>query len=223
MKTDTDSNSRGLTRIEVVVIVAGLVLLVLLVLVGLPTLDLGHNMTRAERINCSNNLHQIALAADVWAEDHQGNYPAQVSGTNGGAREDAVHGLAAPVFEVMSNELNGPQILMCAADKKRYRAANFNSHLSNSNLSYFISLDATTNSDPLMFLAGDRNLQSSGVPLRSGALHTIFPTTAIGWTDELHHKNGNILVADGSVQQWSSAAIQTAVTNGMNTNRIDVP
>jgi hypothetical protein len=218
MKMDTDSNSRGLTIIEVVVIIAGLIMLAA---VALPMIDRPRRCG-GPRITCANNLHQIAVAAKTWALDNQDHYPYQVSGTNGGAREDALRGFAAPVFEAMSNELNSTIALICPADVNRSSAPSFGPSLHNSNLSYFVSLDAIDD-NPQMFFAGDRNLQSNGVPLRGGAMHRMVPTSTVGWTKELHNRIGNILLVDGSVQEWSGAALQSAVATGMNTNRIDVP
>jgi len=28
------------------------------------------------------------------------------------------------------------------------------------------------------------------------------------WTDKMHQKNGNVLICDGSVQQWSSSKLR---------------
>ncbi len=146
----------------------------------------------------------------------------QVPSADGGAREDALRGNAARAFVVMSNELNTPKILLCPLDVKRSGITSFGSRLYNSNISYFISVDAT-DSIPQMFLAGDRNLETNGVPLRGGAMHRMVPTSTVGWTRELHNRAGHILLVDGSSQDWTNAALQSAVATGMNTNRIDVP
>ncbi len=84
-------------------IIAGLIMLAA---VALPMIDRPRRCG-GPRITCANNLHQIAVAAKTWALDNQDHYPYQVSGTNGGAREDALLRICARRFsEAMSNELN---------------------------------------------------------------------------------------------------------------------
>ena len=90
--------------------------------------------------------------------------------------------------------------------------------LSNSNLSYFIGLDAQ-DTNPQMFLIGDRNLTNGPLPPnRILTLNTNFP---VGWTRELHRYRGNIGLADGSVQQFSGSALSTACQS--STNRLAFP
>jgi len=108
-------------------------------------------------------------------------------------------------FQVMSNELSDPRILVCPADTKRVAAANFTNAFGNENISYFIGLDADENY-PGMILSGDRNI-TNGQPLQNHVM-TITAQTPFGWTSEMHNGQGNIGLADGSVQQVSSAAFQ---------------
>jgi len=54
---------------------------------------------RAMRIVCVNHLKQIGLAARIWANDHNGDYP--------------------PDFGSMTNELQTLSILQCPSDKTR--------------------------------------------------------------------------------------------------------
>src|SRR6185369_11481065 len=73
---------------------------------------------RAQEINCSNNMKQIGLAFKVWAVDNNDQFPWACSVTNGGTRELAVRGADTidpnPIhFEVLSNELFTPKILVC--------------------------------------------------------------------------------------------------------------
>jgi len=66
--------------------------------------------------------------------------------------------------------------LICPADD-RFAATNF-TFLSNSNISFFIGLDATE-TDPQSFLSGDRNL-TNGTPIQNGILK-LMPNRATGW------------------------------------------
>jgi prepilin-type processing-associated H-X9-DG protein len=45
---------------------------------------------------------------------------------------------------------------------------------------------------------------------------TNFPTTStvsVGWMDNMHAKQGNVALADGSVQQFSRSRLQEALRN----------
>jgi len=125
--------------------------------------------------------------------------------------------------------------------------------LCNANVSYFVGRDAVEN-NPQMLLAGDRNIYGSSTlttygtaqstqnggygdspdhgssPTLTGglfAMGTNFLATATApcWTDKMHQKQGNVLLADGSVQQLSSSRLRdqlrntgdTTTTTGVNT------
>lgn len=172
-------------------------------------------------INCLNNLHQIGLADKTWALDNLDNYATEVSITNGGAREFALAGNVAKAFEVMSNELNTPKVLICPVDAGRSQATLFNSTLSNRNVSYFMAIDAS-DSLPNMFLAGDRNITTNGVQLTPG-VHLLRTNALVGWTSAIHKNSGNILIVDGSAMQWNNAAFRTALVASGTSNRVAVP
>ena len=153
-------------------------------------------------------------------------FPTEVSVTNGGAMEAASNGDVFFVFQVMSNELNTPKILFCPTDNKQIRAACVSNDgwltLSNTNLSYFIGLDA---SDvlPNSFLSGDDNFLIGGAEAKPG-IQTILTNTPIAWSETRHEKQGNIALADGSVQGFSSLALKAALkTTGLPTNRLAMP
>jgi prepilin-type N-terminal cleavage/methylation domain-containing protein len=101
-----------------------------------------------------------------------------------------------------------------------------NGYFCNNKISYFIGVD-TTDNYPQMFLAGDRNIYGfapgqATLPATFGnngygnnactpyAMGTNFPGTVVApcWTDKMHQKNGNVLICDGSVQQWSSSKLR---------------
>ena len=123
-------------------------------------------------------------------------------------------------FQVMSNELSTPKVVICPADEQRFFATNF-TDFNNSNVSFFYGVDATE-TNPAMFLTGDRNI-TNGVRIRNGVL-TLTTNELAGWTSDLHNKVGNICLADGSVQQLSIANLQTSIANtGVETNRLQMP
>jgi len=112
--------------------------------------------------------------------------------------------------------------------------------LQNMNISYFVGRDATEET-PQMFLAGDRNIDGSAVNTTYNSTvnggygnspdHTAVSngqvvsmgtnwastgnaaTAAPCWTAKTHQSQGNVLLADGSVQQFSSSGLRTALQN----------
>ena len=122
-------------------------------------------------------------------------------------------------FQAMSNLLADPKVLVCPSDIW-LPAANLGSGLSNTNLSYFLGLDVQ-DTNPQMVLTGDRNLTNGPLPPdRILVLNTNFP---LGWTREMHHYQGNIGLADGSVQQYSNSRLTEALRNASFTNRLAMP
>ncbi len=190
----------GLTLIELMIVMIVLGMAALILLPGL-TYHSGCKV-RAPRINCVNNLKQVGVAFQTWAIDHNGNYPMRMSVTNGGTME--VVSNVSFSFQVMSNELSTPKLLLCPAEKRRQFATNFLADLSNAKISYFIGINAEKDK-PDMFLAGDRNV-TNAAGIKGGFLDLTTNQPA-GWTDQLHERQGNIGLADGSVQQFSSSKL----------------
>ena len=218
MKPSLSSNAeRGLTLLEIFVILAVISVLALLLVPALNRAKI-----RAERISCVSNLKLMGLACRVWESDHNDLYPMAVAGTNGGTMEFITGPNAWRHFQVMSNELSTPYILICPAESDRMRsvAASFD-FMSNSNISYFVGLDANEN-NPQMILFGDRNI-TNGAPVKNGLLD-LSTNRPSGWTAEMHNGVGNIALADGSVQQLSTLNLQSTVTNtGIATSRLQMP
>ena len=112
--------------------VAGVVLVVLaLVLVGYQLTRPPGDWHRSRHLYCSNNLKQIGLSFRVWAIDNDGQFPFNVSTNAGGAMEFCVRGRdgfdsnAALHFQVMSNELSTPILLVCPKDWSTKPATGF--------------------------------------------------------------------------------------------------
>jgi prepilin-type N-terminal cleavage/methylation domain-containing protein len=201
-QTATCSKSRrcaGFTFTELLVVltVAGSLLLVGLILLA-PA-----DTKKARRINCLNNLKQVGTAFNLWAGDNLA-FPTHVPTNRGGASELVGGGEVWLVFRTMSNELNTPKIVLCPSDT-RWMAVSFDV-LYNTNISYFIGLDAVPER-PGSLLTGDRNLEVTGKPASAGQL-TLLAGERVGWTKAQHVRCGNIGLADGSVQQLSNAGLQ---------------
>jgi len=147
-------------------------------------------------------------------------------------------------FMVMSNELSTPKVVICPSENEgRMQSSTFGGtipagsanivpYTNDLNTSYFVGVDAV-DTNPQMFLTGDHNLGADGnlTPLRGFvtapsqyspdfkvSLGTNFVNNAgVGWLDTMHSKQGNIGLADGSVQQYSRSRLQEALRNSGDT------
>lgn len=150
------------------------------------------------------------------------------------------------MFLVMSNELNTPKILNCPSDNapshnatlaaqgNHMQATVFGPTLTGAGAaqgfendqyaSYFVGVDAIDTA-PGMFLTGDHNLgtganQSVKTPqFISAGTNNNWAVTTIGWQDNGHSKAGNVGLADGSVQGFSTTAFRQGLNNTSDTGR----
>ena len=101
----------------------------------------GPDWPRRQPITCVNNLKQIGLAFRTWAIDHDGRFPFNCTTNNGGTLELCARGPdgfdtnADLHFQVMSNDLSTPLILVCPKDRSRKPARDFQ-HLEAANVTY---------------------------------------------------------------------------------------
>jgi hypothetical protein len=207
----------ALTLFEVGVVVA---IILLLAAVLLPLLAV--SKVKSSRVGCVNNLKQVGLSYRIWEGDNGDINPMGVSVTKGGSMEMVATGDVAQTFQVMSNELSTPRILVCPNDTNRDYAVNFGS-LANSNLSYFVGVDSTNDTNPQMILSGDCNLQIGGKPVKPG-LFSFWTNDPVTWTATRHISSGNLGLADGSVQSTTSAGLHDyLVPTAIATNRLAIP
>jgi prepilin-type N-terminal cleavage/methylation domain-containing protein/prepilin-type processing-associated H-X9-DG protein len=151
------------------------------------------------------------------------------------------------MFLACSNELSTPKILFCPAEyEQQYRQsatsfspANVGNVVSavpftnDLNVSYFIGVDATE-TQPQMFLTGDHNLGGNANPPTIAfnavapnpseshpfvCLGTNFGGTGPAFMDNQHSKQGNVGLADGSVQGFSRSRLQEAAKNSNDSAR----
>ena len=181
------------------------------------------HQNQSSEIQCVNNLKQIGLAFRIWEGDNGDKLPMRVPAKKGGAMEPALRGNVAPVFQVMSNELATPRILLCPADADRFAAKNFTTGFDNSTVSYFAGVDAADDK-PAMFLSGDDNFAIGSRPVKSGLLLLLATNASVSWTAARHVNRGNIGLADGAVMTTGSSTLrQLLVQTGVATNRLALP
>jgi prepilin-type processing-associated H-X9-DG protein len=203
---------------ELVLVIGCLVLLAALLLPALP-----RSHTRSSHLSCVNNLKQIGLCFKQEAIDmgYGGRFPMQVSVTNGGTIELVPRGMVFPHFQVASNTLTTPKLLVCPDDERRNWATNFTSDLTDKNLSYFLNVDSA-NGDPRSLLCGDRNITNKA-PVGSQLVYLTKGAT-LAWNKELHSKKGYLLFGDGHVDLFNNRAAGAAIRIAAGvTNRLAVP
>ncbi len=222
MKTQSAKGySKAFTLTELLVIIGVLTLLSLMIPAATSAAK-----RKAQRINCVNNLHEITTAFRVWGGDHGDKYPMQMVLTNSETMKLVADGHAYVLWQMMSNVLSTPKVLVCPADTECFPTTNFAAGFSDSNINYFLGLDATENF-PNMILNGDDNLAINGVRVKPGILN-LPATGSLAWTKARHVGDGNVSMADGSVQQLTTSGLNAAVINatngtGLTTFRLVIP
>ena len=217
----------GFTLVELLVVIA-----IIGILAGLLLPALSQAKARAKRIECVGNLRETGLAFHLFANDHGGKFTTQVSTNDGGSLEFVTAGyqiigrefyFSFQHFRPLAGALVTPKPLACPADLQRWPATNFN-RFNNANLSFVIGLKADPNI-PNSILSADRTLPAcySGLPPNPTILHLpdldpSGPPPYLGqapyWQlpNQLHGRNGNILFADGHVEESFDAIYPKEIT-----------
>jgi prepilin-type N-terminal cleavage/methylation domain-containing protein/prepilin-type processing-associated H-X9-DG protein len=175
------------------------------------------------------------------------------------------------IFLRASNELSTPKILFCPAEYEtqiRQPATTFAGtvppgtnavpYTNDLNVSYFLGVDAQE-TFPRMLLTGDHNLGDNGNPPTGGfgtapgtspsgtrffmslGSNCVSTTAGPAFMDNMHSKQGNVGLADGSVEffsrsnllnalhnsgdfgHWPGVFVQANSTTGTGCNRIQLP
>jgi prepilin-type N-terminal cleavage/methylation domain-containing protein/prepilin-type processing-associated H-X9-DG protein len=208
MKSRIQLGRQGFTLIELLMVIS---IIAILAAILLPTITKGK--LRARQAQCASNLKQIGIALHNFAHDHDNDFPWQVSTNSGGTREiyvaaatgrrDLWSYIPAVHFRAISNDLVDPRVLVCPSDR-RTPALTF-SDVWNPNISYWIS-EMSAYDLPESIVAGDPHMTNRAGMF--GPFVRFRPGEIIGWTGDLHEFRGNLLFADGHVEQLTSAGLQ---------------
>ncbi|MDB6030142.1 MAG: hypothetical protein JWM16_480 [Verrucomicrobiales bacterium] len=150
------------------------------------------------------NLKQVGLATRMFSNDHQDKFPWAVPKSRGGSLEYAGSTEVFRHFFAISNELTSPKVLCCPRDLERPKQSEWN-RVSNSNVSYFVGLDADE-SQPQAILSGDRSLSTTSRPWSGVMIVTKkSPPRVLPF---LHNNRIIIGFGDGSVQQMTESEVR---------------
>jgi hypothetical protein len=226
----SNRQNHALTIEEVLVSIVVIALLAAMVMTARPR---KHDWRRYTQ--CANNLKMVGLAFRIWEGDNNDKYPMEISMTNGGTSELMDGPDAWRAFQIMSNELSTPKILICPQDAVRVLAAtNFGDDLKNK-ISYFIGMDAS-DAGTNTFLSGDDNFLLDGLPAKSG-MAALTSNTATAWDTSRHVSVeshgwfsktkkgwGYVCLGDGSVYSLSKSELTNHLRQtGLATNRFAIP
>jgi len=207
----TRNEALAFTLVELIVIIAATILMAAVVVPALRNAKL-----KAARISCTSNLKQIGLGFRIFSTDNGDRYPMQIPASLSDSNNPPAPRPIYQYFAGLSNELGTPRVLICPNDHRRF-ATNWAS-LRNPNLSYFLGFMAKE-TEPHSLLGGDRNLATNGVAV-SNCIVDVNSNSVLSWTAELHGSSGNVMLGDGSVQQWTSTILRTGL---VMTNRLIIP
>jgi prepilin-type N-terminal cleavage/methylation domain-containing protein len=207
---------RAFTLVELLAVITIIAILAALLL---PALAQGR--AHAKRVQCIHQLQQLGAGFHLFAHDHNNQFPMAVPMASGGSLEFAQNGylvngmfyFAFRHFQTLSNEVVTPRILVCPSDT-RSPAPSF-AALHNDNVSYFVGVKALYGQADAI-LAGDRNLTNDW--LKTSAILTLGPNSTLRWTEELHRFKGDLLLADGHVEQRNSVSLLAFAKTAANSD-----
>ncbi len=169
---------------------------------------------KSPRIRCVNNLKNVGMAFRIYAVDHDDKFPGELAVLRRGPEKIT----AIDLYRSLTN-LPDPRHLVCPEDKAVRPAANMGQATA-ANLSYFASITARE-TEPQVFLAGDRHLVINGQPARG--VVNLSTHAQLGWSQAMHQGEGNICMADGSVQLFPPARLQQGLLDQQITNTVVFP
>ncbi|HUS35573.1 MAG TPA: type II secretion system protein [Verrucomicrobiae bacterium] len=197
------NRNRAFTLIELLVVIA-----IIAILAGMLLPALAASKAKAKRINCVNNWKQTALAFRSWGVDNKDKLPWNLSFTNGGSMNSFDW---TDHFRVASNELASPKILVCPADKEKKPGTNWVNLNGDDNVSCFVGI-LSSEERPETILLGDRNVTGGDGGLDPSWNRFMGSSIDAAWDKTLHVLQGNIALADGSVQQVKTLGLRAQIS-----------
>jgi hypothetical protein len=193
-------------------------------LIALPIFS--SNIADSNRAVCLNNLRRIGQAYQLWGNDYEDRFPFQVPHWEGGIKYSSSASQVYRQFAVLSNELRDPGFLACPTDPAGVRAGDFFQLVTvyrDRAVSYFLSHGPLGLGPEL--LAGDKNVTglSSGFSSCEYFVQTrvMAPQLAAWHNLSFHAQQGNALLANGAVEQFSNAGLRAAA--GSSDVHLSVP
>lgn len=187
-------------------------IVIIAVLAGLLLPALSYAKEKARRAQCISNLKQVTLAMQEFSFDHE-VYPWRLPPMDGGSQTMTQ---AAKSFQVMSNYLTTPELLVCPSDQRQRIDSIV--LVRNTNVSYFVGIEAHED-QPNILIAGDRNIEG-GRPKRNCPVAEVYNVATefskveipnAGWSKAAHRRRGNITLGDGSAHQVSAPELRDAL------------
>lgn len=164
-----------------------------------------------------NNLRQISIAAFMWADDNNLQFPWQISTNRGGTMEYTNR--VVPHFQILSNELINPRILACL--ENRYPATSF-ALVDRTNINYFIGLDATRTNNGAIHV-GCSQLMVDGQLTGSGMV-SVSSANTLSWAPKPHRRMGVLAFCDGVVSPVKPEELRKAFDKaGLSRQRLVIP
>lgn len=148
--------------------------------------------------SCLNNLKILSIEFLRYSYDHHRKYPFQISTNKAGTKEMIYNpNKIYESFIIPKYMINDPKILKCPIDYRR--SENILTNVRNTNISYFITLNAKPNVNN-MTLFGDRNIRYTE-KYKSNVIFTNNGARYISWDAKvgLHGNYGNIIFTDGHI------------------------
>jgi type II secretory pathway pseudopilin PulG len=213
--------AKAFTLPELLALLAVIMLIVIFILPALLKMK-----ARASRVHCVNNAKNIGLALRIYASDNNDLLPFEpsldLSVTNGGGVGFRTNIIAQ--FQVLSNDLSTPLIIICPERNLRMTPATNFATLARTNLGYFLAITASQK-NPDSILAGDTGLLVDRAAV-SNCIVQIATNNTISYPPNLHTSayRPSMLCSDGSVRPMNASNLPKSLRSTPNgTNIFLVP